>query len=586
LARLFEYPTLAALLRNSDMTAFRALTGALVDCKALAEQQPAVVGCRLPLETDYREFWEFPYPDELKLGMMTALLQARAVLSWMRKLTSGGVQLTDVSIVPRHDARAAIEAIGGIHAPGLVERAAVVEKALYSVVGALVPPGVAELGSDTTSVYRPFDVIDRIRVELPPGEGQEALDLLPLVILDDAHTLHPAQFQALQHWLTRRELLVARWMLTRLDVMHPREALASLTEDHGDRVQLPGITATRDVTEITLQSGGRDRRENRTMFRKMAKDMANRYLRQMPMFQSRGLTNLADLLSTDVRPLVPSRRKHLEAAIDAAQARLFVPDSRRTALLDEVRQYEKRGKKLKEEERLAMLSILMHRYAKRTPQRSLFDFDDDPTPAKPLHADASIFDAARIFLLHKYEIPYYFGIDDVCDASSENAEQFLRLSGVLVEVVTTRLIQSKSPSLDSDAQHQLLRQTAEGIVRDWNFPYHRTVRRLASTIGQRCLDVSLEPNAPLGVGANAYGIPQAEFEEIPERNPKLGYLLQFGIAYNAFTLVPHYMCKGREWCLLELGGVVILQHGLTLKRGGFLEGTARELAGVARDIEV
>jgi len=79
-----------------------------------------------------------------------------------------------------------------------------------------------------------------------------------------------------------------------------------------------------------------------------------------------------------------------------------------------------------------MLAILFERYSKRVPQRGLFEEPtEDVEPNRPLSADASIADGARVHLLHRQDRPYYFGIDTLCDASSENAEQFLQLAAGL-----------------------------------------------------------------------------------------------------------------------------------------------------------
>ena len=148
LARLFQFSTLRTLLRNTGLNIYKPLIDTLTACGAIVDERPTPVGGRLPLEAEYREFWEFPYPEELKTGLMIALLQARTVLTWLRNIQAAGFPLEAVEIVPRADAEAALTAIGGTKGPDLLARAREVELAIYHV-----------WGSETSFHFSSFDRI-------------------------------------------------------------------------------------------------------------------------------------------------------------------------------------------------------------------------------------------------------------------------------------------------------------------------------------------------------------------------------------------------------------------------------------------
>ncbi|MBW9113421.1 hypothetical protein JNB88_07135 [Rhizobium cauense] len=581
LARLFKYSTLRVLLRNRGFETYKNLIDALTACAAIKESRPALIGCRISLESEYREFWEFPYPDALKASLTVALLQARAVLGWLRDAEAAGIAPEDIEIIARPDADAALEAIGGTRGIDLQRRAREMESAIYEISAALVPPEIDEVEQNmAATAYRPLDVIDAFKLR----DGGEVVQTIPLVVFDDAHYLHPNQLLALQRWLARRELRVARWILTRLDALNPSDVLIEgqnvFEEDE------PGLKRAREITAIWMQSS-EGRAHQRRAFRKMAKDMAGRYLSQMEVFNRRSLNSLGDLLSTHVDSLSPSKAEKLESKVNAIQRRYKITADRRAGLEREVIDYLEKSGELSDDLKLAMLAILLERYVNRTPQRGLFEDEDggDAEPSRPLSAGPDIADGAKIHLLHQFDRPYFFGIDTLCDASSENAEQFLHLAARLVAQSETQLIRSKSPTLTSQVQHNLLQKRAEEMIRDWDFPLHHSVRRLSKGIADQCIIKSLEGNASLKGGANAFGILQEEFDLIPKLQPDLAKVLQFGVAYNAFVLVPNHNAKNKVWCLVELSGLLLIKNGLTLKRGGFLERRVEDLVRLAGEVQ-
>ncbi|MCE9566516.1 MAG: hypothetical protein K8U57_31215 [Planctomycetes bacterium] len=584
LARLFEFPTLSTLLRNQSFTGHKELHAALSACRAIEDDEPRVLGCRLPMESDYRDFWEFPYSSEVKIGLMASLLQARTVLAWFRHLRAAGIQPDQVELITRPESQGVLDTIGGVHGEGLISRAADVENRIYKVISAIIAPDESTLATEVGGSYKPFDHIERIRIPAIHGVAGGTRDLIPLAIFDDAHVLHPEQFRALEHLLIRRELRIARWIIARFDVLLPDEALAAATEDRSDGTEHPGVTADRETEPILLQSSGR-RREKREQFRSVAKSMASRYLRRMPLLNEKGLNVLGNVLSEAEPGLTAGRLNELGKKVSSTQKRLKVSKPKREGFEKQIRDYWGTKTALPPDVALAMLSVMMHRLNVRRgrPSPGLFDTDDDEvaTESAPdeaaiaVAANREVYEAAVFHLFHQYDRPYFYGIDSVCDASSENAEQFLRLSAELVEAVATQLARAKPPSLTPTVQHKLLRERGSKIMEKWDFPQDTAVRRMVERIANLCLEKSLEPNG--AIIANAFGIPQEEFEKLGKTAPEVARVLQFAVAYNAITLVPHYTCQDESWCLLELGGVALLKYGLTLKRGGFMKGSAAQL---------
>jgi len=429
--------------------------------------------------------------------------------------------------------------------------------------------------------YHPFDVIDYVSIDDPTTGDQRKLR--PLLMLDDAHTLHPSQLLAVCNWLARREMKIGRWLLMRLDAQTPETILLDSFGADAHASTDMGIKKSREITYIWLQSSD-NRRRQREEFRKMAKSMADKYLRLMPVFNRQGITRFSDILNTSIKEIPESKMDDLRKKVSRVQVQMGISSSRRKNMEDEIEAYFANSDALDNgrDMRLAILNIMFHRYANRVPQESLFELienDYGPEPSKPIKVTSGLVDGARIFLTHKYDRPYYYGIDALCDGSSENAELFLHLAGRLVEAAEARIIRSPSAGagLTPIYQHKLLTERAREIIDEWSFPSFKDVKSLCEFIAKQCVEKSLEPNAPLDGGANAFGILQEEFDKIPSMHPELAKVLKFGVAYNAISLKPRYSTKNKEWCLIELTGPVLMMYGLTMNRGGFLERRVSDL---------
>lgn len=575
LATLAEFRLVEEIARDQSNQINKDLASALAQAGFLNDGKPSVAAVRVPMESEYRDFWELPYDTKIKTKLALSLVQARAMLGLIRNMTVRGRRgLDGVRFVPKEGTEAQVEQIGGKTTEGIRQRALEVQKAIYSIAAGLLPPKLSELPTAATNPYQPFETIQAIEIEWE----DEKLNLQPLVILDDVHSLHPQQYEEVFVALSRREIKFGRWMMMRLDALTPRAVFRSVTQ-----VESHNLKRDRDFVDIYMQGGG-NRGHARNKFRQMAGDIADRYLPLVPALRDRNAIQFQRLVSSEPPPLTASKTRDLSSSVDTKQKKLDVTLARRRKIDAIVSQYleSSKGSDKRPEVAFGMTSILMHRYANRiagqTP--SLFD-DSGPDPKKPLKADSDVAEAARIYLHHEYDRPFHYGMNDLCDASNENAELFLQLAGALVARMETRAIRNQPPTLPPNIQQSALQEKASQILDSWSFPFAGRVKQMIDEMAKECLAISLLPNARLGSGANAIGIPEAEFEKLLRGDGDLKAVLKYAAAYGAINAIRDYGQGGQEWCLIELSGPVCLAYGLTLKRGGFLEKHVEYLEEIA-----
>lgn len=563
LATLAEFKMVETILKDETNPTNRTLASALAQAGFLKDGKPNVAAVRVPMESEYREFWELPYDPLVKTKLAFWLVQARAMLGLIRNLTANRTrEVGAIEFVPRADYEAHVEQIGGLSAVGIRDRALAVQRAIYSVGAGLRAPKLEDLPVDATAPYAPFDVISRIRVT---WDG-ETIEMSPLVMLDDVHALHHDQLEAMFGMLSHREMKFGRWMMMRLDALSPGAVMRSPAS------QPTHNRATgRDFVDIRMQ-GDEKKDASRRQFRTMARDMATRYLPMVEGLRNRNATDIDRLVPSEPPSLTPGQIKDLESRVTKDQNRLKIGPTRRKEIDTIVEEYMARTKSYDDgpDVALAMKRILLHRYALRIARSTPSLFEEiDPEPRTPLKADADIAHGARVHLHHEFGRPLHFGVDDICDASNENAEIFLQFAGALVANIETRAIRNNPLALPARDQQSILVDKAKSIMDAWAFPYAQRVRDMVDAIGRDCREESLLPNAPLGAGANAIAILEEEMEALPF-DDELGSVLKYAIANGAITIERNYGQGSKLWALIELTGTVGLVYGLTFNRGGFL----------------
>lgn len=590
IGRLFELSCLTRLSRSSDQ-ALNELKKVLHELRALQDLGPTIAGTRIQMDQRFRDIWELnEFDEKTRHSLLESYIESKAVLGWIREINASGIDPKKVTIVLSDATTAESKFIGVESIDALKTKAQQIEEALFDLVNDLTPSSKLEAVNHLIGTYRPLGNLKGFHIA--QSEFFSERTLRPLVIIDDAHDLHQPQFDHLKQFLVNRSFSCGRWILTRMDAIGPGRIL-SQEIDYGESTlaTMHGPIMDRDVKYVHLQATGKQIIRSRKSFRKTAKSIAAKYLQRIPSIANT-MNNEADLeaLLSLTQETKEKAKKGVLDALEKDLERLVRQKAFEKEIVEQVQQEVERFLFQRQENdqavvqyeealKIAMMLIILNRMARKTPQRDLFFQDEGAAPLE-VNAQSDIYNAARFHLSHQHNLAFYFEFEDVCDCASQNIEQFLMFSRELVYFLSDQIGKGKPPSIRAPKQHELIFNCAQNAFELMNFPYSVEVKRLVDRLGERCALVSLDPGAWIGSGCSAYGIEQGEFDKFVKRkkNEKAVKVLKYAVAYNMLTLRHNYKCQGKEWCLLELSGIALVRHKLTLLKGGFDKGTAKELA--------
>src|SRR5262249_44881200 len=158
--------------------------------------------------------------------------------------------------------------------------------------------------------------------------------------------------------LSRREIRIGRWIMTRFDLLSPGAALVD-----ADDTLAPELKQGRDYIDVHLQRPT-DRGKARTAFRSMARSMSDRYLRRHPSCARREYQSFTVLLSTEPEALSDQAYNRIRADIERTRVRLHVSQQRVDILRKEIERYAggAQSQDVGRDVQAAMLKVLIHRY--------------------------------------------------------------------------------------------------------------------------------------------------------------------------------------------------------------------------------
>jgi hypothetical protein len=568
--RLFASDSLALLASTTHPDSeIVGLKQEVVGKGAVSSDRVLKLGIMLTLKHDYRSLADLGPVDAGQKKMLFKLLDARIIRQALTAIADeAGTDTGEISLVVGEDSTAATQLLGqsareGTQITGaqLAEFADRAEAEVLDLLDSLVPVDWNQVNGHNR-LYSPY-LLGSATVTV----AGVTKNYQPLLLIDDVDELSPEQRTLLYKALLDRNLPVARWLAERQEAVGERNLL--------------GTKNGRDEVDVIIESElARGRRLNQIL-----SHVGN----------SRAESGLAALevpgpFATLLEGGSSIDPKKVNAALQTVQDRVerLVQERQKYGnWLAVVKERSSSVGALEAAIDFRMLEILIARDQRKS-MNTLFEVSVEGE----LLGSSKEKEAAALLLSREFQLPYYYGADDLAELSSRNVEQYLNVAGDLfdsmIAAVTSRR-RAGSAALAAADQDRKIRDSSRKLWQsiESRVDNGKDVLALLLSISVVALEETGKPNAPYAPGVTGTAIPYYSMhylfdEEVIANRPgftRLRRALSSAVANNLIEMSPDISrTKGKNLSILYLNRLLLPELGLPLNRGGFREQTIDLLA--------
>ena len=568
LLRVFE-PGSLNLVFNQRSQDHKELFGVLNKLEVLNNERVEIIGVSVKCNRNYEILEDLDVKEIKKIRLFYSLLNARIILATLRAIVdfkqqelgeTGG--LNDISFEYNNEHRFLKSLQTPCNGQELFDWASNIERLVYEALDSFLP-----LEDSAIEGHDELYSLEILKPEFFTINNNPVCSRF-LFMLDDAHKLSIKQRDSLFSYVTERRASFSLWISERIE-----------TELYNSNFSSKNFASflDRDYYEINLEKFWGD---HAAKFKKVLARIA---------------TKRADLSTEDVSAF----QEYLDGDLNEVTYKEQIQTSIDNTLdkINKITAYSPKFDNwivfLSERSIISMERALVVKQAEILVERSMgkkqlsFEF---PLIQEELEEkmDSALKNAAHLFLCKEYNLPYYYGFQDLVSISSNNIEQFLGFAANLFEGMLSNKIMGINVLLNPERQEGLIKEV---VKKKWVelptlLPESNFVMSLLEGLGKYFQNITYKPSASYAPGVSGFSIKTANnrllMDEFDWEKNELYYPLRDAIniclAFNLLEVREVAQGqKGTTWKVFYLNRWLCVRYTLPLTYGGWNKLTPDQL---------